>query len=132
MPSGAVRFHATGAAPPAGIVTVSGRPVVRCGCRSTFAVTFIGLFVPFLSVKLAANQSPLRTSGGIPEYIARSCAVLTLVDPLPHSTAPSFAIATSLYYASVSRSAPWILAPPSGATPQWHFPTSPARHAKGG
>ena len=52
--SGAVTFHDTGTAPPAGIVTVSARPVAMRGIRSTVAVTVIGLSEPFLSVKLDA------------------------------------------------------------------------------
>src|SRR3569623_717484 len=52
--SGAVRFHAIGTAPPAGMVTVSGRPVAIFGVRSTLAVTVIAFDEPFLSVKVAA------------------------------------------------------------------------------
>ena len=63
---GAVRFHTTGAAPPAGISTVSALPVATLGESSTLAVTFIGLFDPLRSVNMPPNVSPVRTSCGTP------------------------------------------------------------------
>jgi hypothetical protein len=51
--AGAVRRQVTGAAPPGGIVTVSGAPRATAGWRSTLAVTVIGFSLPLRSVKVA-------------------------------------------------------------------------------
>ena len=63
---GAVRFQLTGAAPPAGISTVSGLPWATAGVSTTFAVTRIGLSEPLRSVNIAPNVSPVRTTCGTP------------------------------------------------------------------
>ena len=52
-PAGAGRFHVTGTAPPAGMVTVNGLPTATDGLTLTVAVTCIGLSDPLRRVKLA-------------------------------------------------------------------------------
>ena len=95
MPSGAIRFHVTGTAPPAGIVTVNGGPLATAGSSFIFAVTVISFSVLLRKVKVAPKLSPVRTNGGMPENIVRSCAVRIFASPVPKYFAPSVAIATS-------------------------------------